>query len=160
MDVQQIINIIVPLIFLILGLFLTGHGLIELYQGQKSKRWSQIIGEVESSDYEVREHQSWDDYSRSHYARVNYKFIVNDIEYQSASIFIGDGGKGRSTDYLSKQRVEKYTPGSIVTVYYDPEHPEKSVLEPGIHLEIFPELGFGILILGFIVAYILQKIGR
>ena len=158
MEIPKPVEYIFASIFFIVSIMIIRSVLINLYLGRRTKKWPRVSGEVKSSKYELKKSESYDDITYSHFARVKYKYTINSIDYQSNQIFIGD--ENSSSDYLSKQRVEKYTPGSIVTVYCDPEHPEKSVLEPGIHLEIFPWLGFGILILGIIVAYILQEIGR
>ena len=158
LDIQQILGYIVPPIFLFVGLGLIISGIRDVVHGQRSKSWPQILGEIRSSEYEMKVSESYDDVTVSHYARVSYKYVVNGIEYQSNTVFIGDGDT--SSDYLSKQRVKKYTPGSNVQVYYDPESPENSVLEPGIHLEIFPSLGCGFIFLVFVVGYILQEISH
>lgn len=143
MGFQELLIYILPLIVLLVGFYLTVSSLLKISRGQKSKGWLQTSGEVQSSKLKVHRGTNSDGVGTdSYYAQVVYKYTVNGIQYRSDRVFFGQDA---STSKVSaKRRVAEYAPGNQVKVYYDPENPKVSVLEPGIHLGVFLLLAFGI----------------
>jgi hypothetical protein len=55
---------------------------------------------------------------------------VAGTDYQSQTVFFGDGATLNATE--AKRESHDYAAGDSVTVYYDPAHPARAVLERGI----------------------------
>lgn len=119
-------------IFLIIGVILGGFLLWQVLKGLKAKNWPTVPGRVLAS--RVTTSVSYDDGHRSttYGAEVSYHFEVDGLEYT--------GDRRSFADYSSssirraEKIVAKYMPGTEVTVYYRPDEPEESVLEPGTNM--------------------------
>ena len=128
----------------ILGLgaaFLATTAALSFVTGIKSRKWPVANGEILSS--EVNEWLSEPGWAGDFYNRggaecyspeIIYKYSINNSDYYSNRIDArqvtgGDQGKKRSL-----RLVTKYYPGKKVSVYYDPNNPEHSVLESGVTL--------------------------
>lgn len=61
---------------------------------------------------------------------IKYEYKVNDKSYISDRV--NYSSTGSSNIEFAKSYVAKYPLGKSVLVYYDPAHPEKSVLEPNV----------------------------
>ncbi|SHF65197.1 Protein of unknown function [Mariniphaga anaerophila] len=65
-------------------------------------------------------------------ANVYYDYTVNNRQYSSSGITMADGSSSMKNSEVKK--LKKYAKGTSVAVYYDPEFPESTVLEPGAGL--------------------------
>jgi hypothetical protein len=143
MDFQELLIYIVPPIFLLVGLYLIVASLLKISRAQKSKGWAQTSAEVQSSKFEVHRSTDFEGAEAvSYHARVVYKYTVNGIEYRSDRVFFGQGAG--TSKAAAKRRVAEYVPGNQLKVYYDPENPKVAVLEPGLHMNVFLFLAFGV----------------
>jgi len=79
-------------------------------------------------------------------AIIQYKYTIDEKEYLSNRVFYGDD-IGKDFSCSVKTIVKKYVKGEKVLVYYNPEYPNQSVLETGVHGVIYRELFAGILFL-------------
>jgi len=83
-------------------------------------------GKIVSSEFEHqggRRSAGW-------YFMIRYQYQVNGKTYLSNRVHYSyTGSKDKS---YAEGYVAKYPVGSVVLVYYDPEYPERSVLEPTI----------------------------
>ncbi len=59
---------------------------------------------------------------------VSYVYTVNGRQYASDRLSLGMG-VGYGSAGLVERMVSKYTPGSMVQVYYNPENPAEATLE-------------------------------
>ncbi|MGE3806066.1 MAG: DUF3592 domain-containing protein, partial [Gemmataceae bacterium] len=85
------------------------------------------------------------------WASIEYRYVVDSVPYTGTRVTLHDAG-GTLPDV--EARVRRYRPGSMHDVYYDPQHHERSVLEPsegwghGARLLLVPILflagGFGL----------------
>lgn len=92
-----------------------------------------VPGVVLSS--EVESHLSGDDKrTRMYEARVRYQYVVNDTPYSGERRRYGEVSSSESG--TSRAAVERYAPGSAVTVHYNPADPSDAVLETGIDDEM------------------------
>ena len=123
-------------IFLIVGVILGGFLLWQVLKGLKAKNWPTVLGKVLAS--RVTTSVSYDDdgdRSITYGAEVSYRYVVEGFEY--------NGNRRSFADYSSSsiRRAEKivaqYMPGTEVTVYYRPDEPDESVLEPGTNMVMF-----------------------
>jgi Protein of unknown function (DUF3592) len=116
-------------IFLIVGVILGGFLFWQVLKGLKAKNWPTVSGKV--ADSKVTMHYD-DEGDRMYGSFVSYLYNVDGLAY--------NGDKRSFGDYSSnnRQRAEKivarYMPGTDVKVYYRPDDPEDSVLEPGTNM--------------------------
>lgn len=109
------------------GLFLSGR---DLLRGRSSASWPTTQGEVVFA--QIESHMSTDsdgDSSMTYGAKIVYNYQVGGQQ------FTGDRHRFSQASTSSARRaqetVNRYPVGSMVTVYYDPNNPQLSVLEPG-----------------------------
>ena len=121
--------IIVCFIFFSVGIGM----LIKLIQQfgnlQQSKHWLSPSGKITSTDLDAQITTDDDGYQTTTYlAKVNFTYEANGSTYESDRV---NFDYGMRTSNIRKQQsvVEQYPAGSNVTVYYDPEDPQQSVLE-------------------------------
>jgi hypothetical protein len=126
---------IVAEIFFVLGVLLAAFFVWQLVKGVRARKWPTTEGRVLES--QVTKETSYDDGSSSttYGAEITYRYEVDGEEYS---------GKRRSfADYRSSNRrravkiVARYAPGAVIMVYYRPDQPDESVLEPGMSAGFF-----------------------
>jgi len=127
---------------LILGMAI---GLIQdrvrlLQAGQHSLQWPTVIGEVIDADVSqiagTQTGAGW-------MVRVRYAYEVDDIEFQGDRMTFSRRIGGRTRIQADDELVQ-YVPGGAVLVYYDPERPQRSVLEPGPDRRAYFGLSVGV----------------
>jgi hypothetical protein len=121
--------------------FMTTAAVLSLILGIKSRRWSAVEGEILSS--EVIEWLSEPGSAGEFYDRggakcyapeIFYKYTIKNSDYYSNRIDAREVTGGDQGIKRSLRFVNKYYPGKKVSIYYDPNNPERSVLESGITL--------------------------
>ncbi len=74
---------------------------------------------------------------------VTYQYRIQDSVYENTTIKFGENA------YSSRRKADgiaaNYPIGKNVTVYYDPEKPERAVLEPGVSAGSYIVIGIGVL---------------
>jgi hypothetical protein len=137
-------------LFAILGIFLLLCSLplafwayMEIRASIWSKSWFPIEGTVFIS--RVVSNRDCNGLPGHHFF-VAYKYTIDKKEYESR--YVRFGGCNYYTKHRAEQVTTRYPIGTNVKVWYDPEFPELSVLEPGFSLEIiYPITLFGIVFL-------------
>ena len=138
-------KVIVCIIFLI-GIFFLLHFFYLLFLSKQTKEWLPVESIIDTSEMEILNKDIGNDDGISYKANVKYQYMVGKNIYSSKKIFIGDyiiRNFPRSVKIL----INRYIEGKIVLAYYNPKHPNKSVLEIGVHAAIYRELFVGILFL-------------
>lgn len=130
-----------PFIFVLL---FTGGGLATLYFGYQSyqnskasETWPVVWGTIVTS--EVSDYDS--DGTTMYEARVVYEYTVNDSKIMSDKVSFGE--VNTSNYRPAREIVDRYPEGQQVKVYYNPENPDKAVLEPGVKSGVWLPLGIG-----------------
>jgi hypothetical protein len=121
-------NILIPMIFMIIGLVLLFIYFRNLVKVRASQAWPTIQGIVIQSW--VRKSSSTDDdgsVSYSYYPEVHYQYQVMGTEYQGNQIAFGPKVGGNRS--RAEKKIAKYPVGSSLTVYYQPDNPDIAVLE-------------------------------
>jgi hypothetical protein len=115
---------------LVLGVVVLVFGTIffDLPKAIASIGWSTTEGVVISS--EVREECCGED-TEGWWPSVSYQYSVSGAEYVSDNIEVQDVGSS-NTDSFAQEVIQRYPVGKRVQVYYNPQDPAVSVLEPGI----------------------------
>lgn len=96
------------------------------YLSKCSESWPKADGVVKESEVRSDEDSGWTRFK----AYVLYEFTVEGKKYTSSSI--NYDSMSRSERPAVEQLVKRYPKGQPVTVYYQPEDPSESVLEPGL----------------------------
>ena len=142
-------NILIPLIFVIIGFVLLFIYFRNLAQVRASQTWSTAQGTVIQSW--VRKSNSTDSdgsTSSSYHPEIHYLYQIKGDEHQGNKIAFGPRvGGSRSR---AKKIVEKYPTGANVTVYYQPDKPANAVLERSIS-KISLVLGIIFALAGFLI---------
>jgi hypothetical protein len=158
----MILGIIIASLFAIEGLRNISRFIIYFFQWKQSQEWHKTHGRIIQSDLKsvVVPRGGRKGYDINGFVKLTiaytpdilYEYRANAESFQSKQIFIGQ--KFPSSLDFSNDFVEKYPAGKNVTVFYNPEKPDFSVLEREWRKELFGYLiggalcllfGFGIL---------------
>ena len=115
---------LISVIFVLIHLIGLPGVLDNIAMASESVDWPRTMGVVVSSEVESRAGYDTTDW----HARVSYRYATDGNSYLSRRITFGDIGSSRNT---AMSLVDKYSVGKSVSVYYNPESPDISVLEPG-----------------------------
>jgi hypothetical protein len=127
-------------IFGLIGGGLAFWGWNILQDARASASWPTADGIVSSSEVD---HSTDAEGGDSYSPEVDYQYTIDGQNHINDTIKFGENS------YNSRRRAEEitatYPVGRQVTVYYDPEQPDKSVLEPGVTAGSYIVLGIGVL---------------
>ena len=124
-------------IFMLVGLGLSYWGWTIYRDAQVSQSWPSVSGEILSSSVGVHS----DDDGTSYSADVAYTYVVNDQMHSNDNVNFGQLNSSRR---YAQNIVDRYSPGMVVDVYYDPADATRSVLEPGVSWTSYFVLGMGL----------------
>jgi len=134
---------IFPLVFVAVGVGMLVIGVIGLRQAAASRDWPTTQGVILSSAVErVRRNDPDRGFTTTFHARISFSYSVGGEPYTGDRVGVGD--YGRNTNHHARSVVRKYPVGSQVTVYYDPNRPQSSLLEPGVRPMAFVIPGLGV----------------
>ena len=126
-------------LFLLVGIGLTFWGWTILQNARASASWPTADGIVTRSEVT---HSTDSDGGDSYSPKVTYRYTVNNVSQTNTTIKFGENS------YSSRRRAEtiinNYPVGKNVTVYYDPEKTDRSVLEPGVSAGSYIVIGIGV----------------
>lgn len=136
-----------------LGLLLIA-AIVKTWQVREARNWPQVPGKVVRSVAEVREIRVSDSdreegyrLDKRNFANVTYEYAVGARKLRCDRISIGED----LGNFEVAEKLAKYPAGSIVTVYYNPRHPEQAVLERDLPKNLWGCLGIGtVIVLGIV----------
>ncbi len=121
-------NLILGLLFIVVGYAIYKYITNPMEEEAKaSELWPSVSGKIIVS--EIESHTSGG--KKMYSADVHYSYTIEGKQYIGAGITNADASTSVSSSV--KKDLEKYPKGEIVEVFYDPDFPEISVLEPGIN---------------------------
>ena len=132
-------------IFFLAGLAILFTGFRTYQRSKQAANWTTVTGMVTTSKV-INPMGN----ERKQYARIEYEYSVLGTSYVSNKInFAQLSGFNDTALGTAEEKVKKFPAGRSVTVYYDPQEPQRAVLEIGGNS--------GLLILGglFIVSALL-----
>jgi hypothetical protein len=135
---KQTVFIFFPL-FMGIILFLINFRL--LYKSTLSESWSQTNGKVIKSQLE--KYGTGGEDSITYKPVIEYQYEIEQKFYNSKRLYFGSNISSSFKKRKSTRLVQKYSAGTEITVYYNQSNPKESVIETGIHAEIW---------IGFIIA--------
>src|SRR5512139_1592876 len=128
-----------------LGLILIAAA-YKTWQAREARSWPQTSGKIVTSVAEVREVKVSDDdredgfrLESRNFANVTYEYSVNGRKLSCNRISIGED----HGNFQVAEKLAKYPAGSVVTVYYNPRHPDQAVLERDLPKGMWGCLGIG-----------------
>ena len=138
--------IIFAIPFILFGAIFAVWGIYEFIGGMASEDWPATEGAIVRSGVSVDKGDSKDAEPR-YIASVEYDYVVNDYEYTGDRIAFES--QSFFEENAAKKIIRKYPVGKKVQVFYDPDKPHNSVLEPGTTSNSFLPIVFGIIIMLF-----------
>ncbi len=123
--------VILVCVLIVFGLILGGFGLFRYNVGKKSADWPSVSGKVTCS----RAQSTRVDKRMRYTPVVKYAYAVHGRSYAGGRISASD--MHQKTIIRAKDILRKYPVGGQVPVYYDPDDPGVSLLEPGLPKNVF-----------------------
>ena len=150
---------VITVCLVLAGCFMVLVGGANAYEAYSSQFWPTTTGEIIRSSVDTYR----DVYgNRTYRSRIKYGYAVNQLENAGAYFTSERVGIDPFPPFDSRANAEarlvRYAKGQIVDVYYNPNRPQTSMLEPGFSLSklIYPGAGFLVLA----VAFSLRAFGR
>ena len=138
-------KVAIYIIFFIGVLFLL-HFFYLFILSKRTSKWLSVESIIDTSELEVINQGIGNDNSVLYKANVKYQYMIEGKLYSSKRIFIGDFIRNNFS-HSAEGLIDKYSKGETILVYYNPQHPNKSVLKTGVHTVIYRELFVAILFL-------------
>lgn len=150
-----VFDLIVGTLLTAVGLYCLSLMVIALWLSPSSRRWPTTEAEILDSRVKVLVGRG--PVGSSGEPKIRYRYRVNDREYTSDNMTY-DGWSTARDD--AEKVVDRYRTGSLVPVYYHPQHPKWAVLEPGITLTkyLIPMVVVAVFLL-FGIGLILSQVG-
>jgi len=124
---EWVVNVVLAVFFLA-GCSIMCLGLYYFYYGKTSQTWPTCIGTVTKS--EVGRYSGSRRGSKSFIPDITYSYTVSEQQYTGDRYAFGNRSFSKRND--AQKIVDEYPINSKVTVYYSLNHPETSVLQPGV----------------------------
>ena len=133
-------NYLAAFIFLVVGAGLSFWGWNILQNAKASTSWPTAQGQIIKSEVtRSRDGEGHDSYS----PEVTYTYLAKKRAYKSYAIKFGENSYDNKS--MSEKIAAAYPVGKKVSVYYNPEDPDNSVLEQGVTIGSYIVLGIGVL---------------
>ena len=142
--IRLLLSTVVPVVFVGFGMYLVVHGLVDATRAQRSSAWPSVMGAVLTSEVEK---SGGGEGGPTYRAGVTYEYDVQGSTHVSKRVHFADDRTSWGWS-KAKRLVAKYRPEQRVDVYYDPDNPKISVLEPGFNSAIIAKEIFGLIFLG------------
>ncbi len=152
---------------LLTAVFLVGFGFVlsffttDLIKATKeSEQWPSVPGTVTEAEIDSFTQRHDGKTQQMYSARVSVSYRIDGKEYSTSSFDMG-GTSSTSVRFLAQRKLNDYPVGGTVDVYYDPQHPDFGILQPGMTLiwqilRFTPYLLYGIA--GLILIQVLLKV--
>ena len=137
------------ILMLLVGLFISLVGGSSAYEAYSSQSWPTTKGEIVASRIEIFGDASG---GRSYSSYVRYEYAIdrrgNDGELLVGERIGPDQAQRHGRLSAAEAELERYLKGEMVDVYYNPNRPQKSMLEPAFDPSktIYPLIGLLVLV--------------
>ena len=143
---------VVTICLVLAGCFMLLVGGASAYEAFSSQSWPTVQGEIITSNVDTYR----DSYGNRTYRRkIKYGYAVNQLE-KAGGYFTGervgiDPFLPSDSRAIAEASLVRYPKGEIVDVYYNPNRPQRSLLEPSFSLSrlIYPGVGLLLLAVAF-----------
>jgi hypothetical protein len=138
---------LLPWSFTLTGLTIMYLGSQNLFEAHASAKWPTTEGVIISSKVD-RERRSGKHHRTTNYsANIEYEFKYKENIYNGNRTAIGEYGSGNSSH--ADEIVGSFPKGLKVLVYFNPNNPSESVLDPGIKGKTWLLFGAGFVFFAF-----------
>jgi len=152
----QYIRKFIVILFFTAGIVILVYGILNVRYASRYKQWPITHGFIIDNAAAPPELMPGDKTSKKNFYAVNivYEYFVHDMTYYSTNIssFGYDLFKPSKAYYSGtvekiKDVLDKYAIGDGVPVYYNPENPQDTVIDPEIKTPVFLPLVLGALLI-------------
>ena len=160
--IRVFFSYVFPTIFTIAGAILLMIGAGNVQDSWNSKSWPSVEGTVNQA--EVRSHASRGSRnsrsSTSYSIDLDYSYSVDGTELTGNRLRFGEINFNRRQ--RADEKAKLLAAAKTVKVFYDPDEPEKSVLEPGMHgaAWLLPAMGAMFFTIGTLMNIFLPRMFR
>jgi hypothetical protein len=141
------------------GFFMVLTGGSSAYEAYASQFWPATTGEIITSRVDTHLDASG---NRTYRSKIKYAYAVNQLEnageYFTSERVGMDPFPRSDSRAMAEASLVRYPQGEIVDVYYNPNRPQRSLLEPSFSLSKLIYPGMGLLVLA--AAFSLWAFGR
>ncbi len=106
-----------------------------MYKSKISESWNQTTGKVIKSQLDISGSGGED--SITYKPVVEYQYEVEQKLYNSKRLYFGSNISSSFKKRKSTKLVQKYSTGTEIIIYYNQSNPKESVIETGIHSEVW-----------------------
>jgi len=128
----------VPFIMMAAGAINVAWAVARFPRAFSSARWPTTEGLIMARDL--------DDSPGKYQPLFEYRYQVDGVPFRGSRISFGPPFNPQAFQ-RALVTYHQYPPGKAVTVYYDPQHPDRSVLEPGINEWLGAQLVGGLVLI-------------
>lgn len=123
----------------IFGTAMAAWGVRTILRAWASRRWPTAPGIILTSEIVA----GGDSESSSYKAMITYAYVVDGVEHRGDTLAVG---MNHISGWLKSEErhVKKYPAGATVSVAYDPADPRVAVLEAGLSLRNWWQLGYAL----------------
>jgi len=127
---------LLPWTFILGGGVALGLGILQVVEALRSKSWPQATGKVKVSEVGSSSGSISSGGSAVRYkANIIYEYEVQGAKHIGDRVTVADHA---STSGAKHHRIaQRYPLGADITVYYNPNNPDESLLEPGLRFAPF-----------------------
>lgn len=144
------------ILFFIVGIAILVYGILNIRSAAKYKKWPMAHGFIIDNAATAPEMGTEGKTPKSNFYTVNivYEYFVHDMTYYSTNIssfgydmFLPSKAYYSGSIEKIKDVLDKYAIGDGIPVYYDPDNPQDSVIDPGLKAPVFLPAVLGILLM-------------
>ncbi len=128
-------------LFMGLGLFALAMGTVRAKEAWMAKSWPTAQGRIIQSRVSEARTSTGNIRIARLCLELDYLYLVGETAYEGHRL--NAGWRCFASDERIRQLLEKYPSGKAVRVYYNPDNPKQSMLEPGLDWSIYFLWGVG-----------------
>lgn len=141
-------NPLVGLLITVIGIGFAIWGALVVMEARSATNWPAVEGVIISSSVEHRVNTTSSGKGKWYYeARIKYDYNVDGVDYESKRVGFKSASYQYKSEVVPSTIVRRYPANRTVEVYYNPDDPEKAVLETEITFMTY----IGLLIGAFLV---------
>jgi len=144
---DKVSKIVIGVICILVGIGICFWGYNIIKNAKASLSWPTTEGKIIKSDVKSEWITTGTGSSRrrqiSYFADISYEYSVEGQKYISKKVSHGQYGSSNSD--RAQQIADRYPEGKIIQVYYNPDQPNKAVLEVGTIWTSYGPIGIGAL---------------
>jgi hypothetical protein len=136
---------------LVIGVTMVAVALRQSTRARETRGWTRTEGRIVESRVEKIEDESEEHLDRTRFV-IRYAYRVGGRTYESPQVWIGSS-EASSSDEPTRW-VERFPPGAVVPVWFDPRDPSQAVLvrgSSGRQLKLVLLVGAALAVVGFLV---------